>query len=91
VHDVDSFVDIVAGHYRPVVVGVVVDLLHPVSKFRLAWVGAAEASMRRIDKSSVSGAVTDMPCLDVMPKQWFSYVVYAECMSIVVVRHAELE
>jgi hypothetical protein len=75
-HDVSSFVDVVAGHYRLVVVGVMVDLLHSVSKFRLAWVGAAEASMRRIDGSSVSGAETGTPCLNVILKQWLNYVEY---------------
>lgn len=63
-HDVRSFVDVVvAGHYEPVVVGVMVDLMRLVSKFRLALVGAAEALMRRIDRSSVSDAGTDTPCL----------------------------
>jgi hypothetical protein len=61
VHVASTFVDVVAGHCRIVVVGVMVGLVLLVSKFRLALVGAAEALMRRTDRSSVSGAETDTP------------------------------
>jgi hypothetical protein len=59
-HCTRSFADVAAGHCKTVVVGAMVGLLL-VLKFRLASAEAAEALMRRIDRSLVNGAEIDMP------------------------------
>jgi hypothetical protein len=60
-HFVNSFVDLVAGRCRTVVVGEEVDQM-PVSHCRLVWVEVGAALMHHTGRNFANGEGIDTPC-----------------------------